>query len=291
MLSGETAVGKYPIETVALMKRIIDQAESHFNYRDYFFSQVGSHFYDVASAVSAAVVKTSYSAEAMGIIVCTARGSTAKSISRFRPGHPILAVTPIEKTYHQMALNWGVIPILQEVKSVAEAIHYASCFAMEKKILSYGDLVVVSSGSPFNVPGSTNMMMVDIIGDVLVRGLGHGSYAKVQAQVVVLLSPDQKAYYAAKNKLLLLSTCDEAYRQAIKHSKGVILQNLSDDHKSEEAAIHLCAEYKIPLITRADNAFAILQENQFITLDVSKGAIFKGSISSDEEMYSKMCQI
>lgn len=291
MLSGETAVGKYPIETVALMKQIIDKAESHFKYRDYFFDRLTEHFYDVSSAVSAAVVKTSYSAEARGIIVCTIKGPTARSISRFRPALPILAVTPLEKTYHQMAMNWGIIPLLYKAEDVSEAIHHASCTAMEKKILCYGDLVVVSSGSPFNVSGSTNTMLVDIIGHVLVRGLGHGNLPKIQAQVTIVLSGSDKAYYSAKNKVIVLSTCDETYRNAIKHAKGIILQNHIEDHDSEKIALALASEYNLPIITRADNALGILQENQFITLDSHKGIVFKGSISSDEEMYAKMCEL
>lgn len=290
MLSGETAVGKYPIETVEMMKKVIDETERDFKYREYFFHRLGKHFYDVSSAVASASVKTSYSADAKGIIVCTMKGGTARSISRFRPDLPILAITPFEKTYHQLAMNWGIIPILKKVSSVSEAIHVASHFAMDRKILNYGDLIVVSAGSPFNVSGSTNMMIVDIIGDVLARGEGHGSYERVYGQVCVVLTPNEKAYYASKNKIIILSRCDEAYEHIIRNSLAVILQNPSDDHRSEEKALELTLKYKIPLITRADNALSILQDNQFVTMDAEKGIIFKGTIDPNLHYENDTCR-
>ncbi|MDN3504062.1 MAG: pyruvate kinase [Rhabdochlamydiaceae bacterium] len=290
MLSGETAVGHYPIETVKMMRKIIDETEKCFKYRDYFYHQLRNNFYDVSSSVSAACVKTAYSADAKGIIVCTIKGATARSISRFRPALPILAITPLVKTYHQLAVNWGVIPILQKAHTVSEAIHYASCYAMENKLLNYGDLIVVSAGSPFNVSGSTNMMIVDIIGDVLVRGEGHGKHEKVYGQVHFVLTPERKALYSAKNKIVILSACTDEYSEILKNAKGIILQNHPEDLASEEVALHLATKYDLPIITRADNALSILQENQFVTLESGKGIVFKGSTSSEDDLYSDKCK-
>lgn len=290
MLSGETAVGRYPDLAVKMMRKVIDEAEREFQYQEYFYHQMRDHFYDVSSAVSAAVVKTSSSADAKGIIVCTISGGTARSISRFRPNLPILAITPNETTYHQMAINWGILPILKRCHTVSEAIHFASCFAMEHEILNYGDLIVVSAGSPFNISGSTNMMIVDIIGDVLVRGEGHGKGEKVYGQVSFVLSPSEKALYSAKNKIVILSNCSKEYGEILRSVRGIILQNHSSDEKSEGYAISYANEYNVPIITRADNALNILQENQFVTLDAQNGLVFKGSVTSEEDLLTKACK-
>ena len=291
MLSGETAVGKYPIQTVRMMRRIIDQTEREFKYKDYFFEQHNENFYDVSSAVSGALVKTCYSADAKGIVVCTMGGGTARLISRFRPGVPILAVTPSIQSYHKMAINWGIIPIYQKVHTVSEAIHYASCYAMDKKILSYGDLIVISAGSPFNVAGSTNMMIVEVIGDVLVRGEGHGELERIYGQVATILVPNRKAVYEAKNRIIILSTCSEEYREIVRNAKGVILQNHPTDHESEKMALELAQEYDKPIITRADRALSLLEHNQFITLDAQKGTVFKGSLTDEQESYTNYCKV
>ena len=163
MLSGETAVGSYPIETVKMMKRISETAENDFAYREFFSHQNwGSD--TVSQAVSRAAVQTAYTAQAKAIFAVSNSGSTAALISRFRPQMPILALTPNEKVYHQMAFFWGVIPIKTEVlKTVQEAITLATEQAKKSNIVQKNDLVVVTTGAPFFTKGTTNTMIVESI--------------------------------------------------------------------------------------------------------------------------------
>ncbi len=109
MLSGETAMGKYPIEAVKVMKGIIEVAESDFEYKNFFEVHTRNVYHDVPSAVTLATVKTAYSSNAQAIFVLTSKGGTSRLVSRLRPSVPIIAMTPYEKCYHQMALNWGVV--------------------------------------------------------------------------------------------------------------------------------------------------------------------------------------
>jgi pyruvate kinase len=84
---------------------------------------------------------------------------------------PILAMTPNEKCYHQMALNWGVTPLLcATTKDYDDSYRTLSQIALDQQLVSYGDLVIVTAGSPFGVSGTTNTMIVESIGDVLVSG-------------------------------------------------------------------------------------------------------------------------
>src|SRR5581483_1632105 len=139
MLSGETAVGAYPIETVKLMKSIIDEAEKGFNYRDFFNRESRIDFNDVSNSVALASVKTAYSAQAQGIFCFTNSGFTGRMVSRFRPEMPIVVLSHDKKIYNQMALNWGIIPVDPVAASnVQEALAVTSCFALQKGIVRYG---------------------------------------------------------------------------------------------------------------------------------------------------------
>jgi pyruvate kinase len=164
MLSGETAVGQYPIETVKMMKSIIEETEKDFNYRDFFYRDSHTDFHDVSHSVALASVKTAYSTQAKGIFCFTNSGFTARLVSRFRPEMPLVVLTPHRKIYHQMALHWGVIAVDPlRATNVQEAVALTSCFALRQGIVSRGDLVVVTAGAPFGVTGTTNMMLVENI--------------------------------------------------------------------------------------------------------------------------------
>ena len=170
MLSGETAIGKYPIETVQRMRSIVREAETDFDYHAFFELHSQHDDHDVSSAVSIAAVKTAYSANAKCIFAFTTSGQTARLVSRLRPSIPIIAVTSSPTIYHQLAFQWGVIPVLAvECQNIKEALSAASAYAMAHGFISFGDIVVVTAGAPFGKKGTTNMMMVENIGEILVR--------------------------------------------------------------------------------------------------------------------------
>ncbi len=278
MLSGETAIGKYPVETVNVMKSIILEAESDFNYRAFFDQHVPFVYHDVTSAVTLATVKTAYSSNARAIFTFTRTGSTARLISRLRPSMPIVALTHIQKCYHQMAFNWGVIPFLSEpIKTIDEGFKILSNFALKHDLVSYGDLVVMTAGTPFGIQGTTNMMIVESIGDVLVRGhVGFGH--PIHGKVVIALAPEVKQPYAVKDKLLVIPHCDKDYLPLIQEASGVILQNHIDDTESEIYAKATIIPMGKPLLLRADEACRILKEGQMVTLDPEKALVYKGVV-------------
>lgn len=161
MLSGETAIGKYPFEAVKIMKSIICEAEEDFTYSSFFDQHSKLVYNDIPSAVTLAGVKTAYSLDAKAIFTCTHGGTTARLLSRLRPKMPIIALTPSEKTYEQLALDWGIIPVLcGECKNLDEAFKQASRYALQEHIVSHGDLVVLTAGSPFWTSGTTNTIFV-----------------------------------------------------------------------------------------------------------------------------------
>ena len=278
MLSGETAVGKYPIETVKTMKSIAKEAEQDFDYMTFFDHHTKMVSHDVPSAVTLASVKTAYSLGAKAIFAFTLGGSTAELISRLRPQMPVIALTSNEKTYQQLSLNWGVIPLLSdECKDVEQAFKKTSDFALKNTLLTWGDLVVMTSGSPFWVSGTTNTIRVENIGDVLVRShVGYG--VTVHGNISLIRTPESKQPKDVKGKIIVIPSCDEAFTPFIEEAAGIILQNPLDDITSEKRLKKLAKELGKSAVVRADNAFKYLREDQLVTLHPEKALIYKGII-------------
>lgn len=275
MLSAETAIGKYPIETVRLMKHIADMTESDIDYETFFNHHSKNVDHDISTSVCLAAVKTAYSAKAKAIFAFTASGTTAHFVSRFRPSMPIIAVTTNEQTYHQLSSVWGVIPLFSpSCKTADDAFVAATNFSIKKKIITFGDVVVVTSGAPFDQKGSTNMMIVQSIGNILARGL-PGIGPKVSGKIHLLLSSNDAKASKLKNKIVVITHCDDTYAALLKHCKGIILQSSIGDRVSEKYAIALAKHLKIPILTRVDRA-TCLSPNEEVTMDPKKGLIFKG---------------
>lgn len=283
MLSGETAVGKYPIKTVHLMRRIIEESEKDFSFIDFFYqsSRIDSH--DISSSISMASVKTAYSLGAKAIFAFTSGGTTARFISRFRPKMPIVALTSNPKTYHQLAFAWGVIPANPtHVNNAQEALEVTSHFAREEGIVTYGDLVVMTAGSPFGVTGTTNMMRVESIGEVLVRG-HEGEGERIKGKIAIVLTPDEYAAKRAKGTIVVISKYEEDYHNILEDAKGIILQNHPEDYESEDLILDIAKEKAIPVIVRADEALRRLRDGQRVILDPKKGIVYKATLVLDDE--------
>ena len=165
MLSGETAAGKYPVDAVKTMARIAEQAE-----QDAFAADIYKNIWhamdhsDNTNAVSAAACTMAEQTYAQAIIADTSTGKAARRVAKYRPAQMILAATPSEKVYHQLALVWGVYPLCtQPVDSVDVLFHCAIEKAKELGYLHSGDTVVMTAGIPLNTHGSTNMVKVQTI--------------------------------------------------------------------------------------------------------------------------------
>ncbi len=166
MLSGETAVGKYPLRAVAAMAKIAEQAEQDAVLLNAYDNMSYKMDYDdITNAICDAACTTAKDSRARAIITMTASGRSARRMSKFRPTQPIVAATPIEKTYHQLALSWGVYPVLARLQESQEGLirHAIDC-AKQIDIVAEGDRVVVCAGVPVGVPGTTNLLKVEVIG-------------------------------------------------------------------------------------------------------------------------------
>jgi pyruvate kinase len=161
MLSGETAVGEYPVEAVAYMDRIALAIEPSMTYRHEI--PAAEHNPTIGGAMSNAACDIAEALRAKAILVPTFRGKTASSVARLRPQRPIIALTHIEWARRQMALEWGVTPILiKQCDDVEELWNESVRAAREAGHIEVGDRVVITAGTQVNLPGSTNVIKVDV---------------------------------------------------------------------------------------------------------------------------------
>ena len=163
MLSGETAAGKHPVLTVQTMSKIAEQAEKSMDYKRIFYTSE-FRISNSMDAISHSVCAMSIDIEAKAIVVSSMSGSTVRMISRFRSPVDIIGLSVNEKTYHQLALSWGVLPVMCEVYPSLEVLFYtAKRMAKEKLNLKKDDKVIITGGSRTGESGKTNTIRVEEI--------------------------------------------------------------------------------------------------------------------------------
>lgn len=161
MLSGETAMGDNPANVVATMSKIAEQAERDAFEMDVYNGIRHVASFDTTNAICDAACTTARDVQAKAIIAVTKSGTTARRVSKYRPNQPIVAATPDIKTYHQLALSWGVCPVLALNQDDEERLfrHAIDC-AKKIDVVSTGDAVVITAGVPLNLSGTTNILKV-----------------------------------------------------------------------------------------------------------------------------------
>jgi pyruvate kinase len=164
MLSGESASGKYPVESAEIMSKIAKAAENKIDYISALNMRKMLHVNTVADAISLSTCITAAELNAQAIITATQSGKTAKSVSKYRPECPIIAITPNEQIARALALNWGIIPLLcNKSDSTDELIDKSIKKALEYKYVNKNDLIVVAAGVPVQYSGTTNMLKVETV--------------------------------------------------------------------------------------------------------------------------------
>lgn len=165
MLSGESAVGKYPVRAVKVMSKIAHQAEQDaFDMNVYTNIKYAMDSHDTTNAICDAACTTAKDINAKAIIAVTISGNTARGMSKFRPSEPIVAATPSVKTFHQLSLSWGVYPVLARLQKKSDElfVHSIDC-AKQIDLVEKGDRVVITGGIPLDLSGNTNTIRVETV--------------------------------------------------------------------------------------------------------------------------------
>lgn len=269
MLSGETAAGAYPIEAVRTMAKIAETTEMNINYAKRFHNREEDCGDNVTNAISHAACTTALDLKAKAILTVTKTGGTAKLLSKFRPNRPIISCTTSERTWRQLNLSWGVIPLMsREMTTTDELFQHAIDCATEAGLLETGDLVVITAGVPVGISGTTNLLKVHIVGDVLVRGKGV-SDKKATAPLCVAQNPDEARKNFVNGNILVIKETNNEILSLLKSASGIITEK--DGTDSHAAIVGLALD--IPVIIGAENATSILRSGTVVTMDSEKGLV------------------
>ena len=161
MLSGETAAGDYPVQSVTAMARIVEHAEQHI---EYIQNIDDFEIRTTAEALSHSAATLAKDLNAKAIVVCTRTGGTARKVSRFRPNINIIGMTTDIHAYRQLALSWGVLPAMaDEYSSIDILFYFAKQVAKKSGLVKKGDIIVITGGTPDGKSGNSSLINVETI--------------------------------------------------------------------------------------------------------------------------------
>jgi len=273
MLSGETAAGKYPVESVQTMASIALKMEQSIDYKALLKKKaIDLVEAGVTFAVSHATCNTAQDLDAAAIITATSSGFTTRKVSQFRPKAPIVATTVNERVRRKLALVWGVETVLVDMATSADEIFEMGINkSKEAGLIKKGDLVVITAGVPIGVTGATNLMKVEIVGEILLRGLGLGRTAVTGNACVVNSVEDAKEKFT-EGDIIVTQVTDRDLMPFIEKAAGMVIEE--GGYTSHGAIVALNLE--IPTVVGAKNATQKIEDGQEITLDSNKGIVYEG---------------
>jgi pyruvate kinase len=292
MLSNETAVGKYPVEAVETMAKIAerieaeeedfspvfkltklkDSAMSAINIRRKSLPDAHRYISSIPNAIAGAVSQIAEQLNSAAIMTLTKTGATARNVSKFRPKTPILAITPHVDVARQLQLVWGANPLLVlELPSTTQTFQAAINVAQEKEILQDGDLVVMTAGTLQGVPGSTDLIKVELVTAILGKGVGIGQES-VSGRARVGVDPMELGDFS-QGDILVAPATNANFIDIIRKAGGIITEESS---LTSHAAV-LGLRLGVPVIVGFKNATQTIREGTILTLDARRGMVFSGA--------------
>ncbi len=272
MLSGETAAGKYPVESVETMNRIALRTEQELNYREILSAHKAQGRVTIPDAISQAVASAALDLEAAAIITATESGHTARMVSKYRPKAPIIAVTPHKGVLRRLSLTNGVYPILGAIANTTDDMLEQSVEeAVKSGLARRGDLVIITAGVPVRETGTTNLMKIHVIGDIIAKGQGIGRKV-VTGKVVIARSAKEALERIEDGAILVTIGTDSDMIEAFKRAGAVITE---EGGLTSHAAI-VGLNLNVPVIVGVDNATGLLHDGAIVTVDSERGHIYTG---------------
>ena len=271
MLSGETAAGKYPVEAVKVMASIAKRIEETLKYEEILRERnlKGS---TVTDAISYATCTTAVELNASAIVSSTSSGYTARMVSKCRPKCPIIATTNDEKVMRRLALTWGVYPVKAEVAgNTDEVIENSIETSKNAGYINNGELVVITAGVPVGISGTTNLIKVHVISEEIVKGIGVGS--KTVEGKVRIIKGNEDCVEFNEGDILVTTMTDIEMNPYIEKCAAIITE---EGGMTSHAAIVGISLNK-PVIVSATNILESVKDGEIVTVDASRGVIYRGS--------------
>jgi pyruvate kinase len=275
MLSGETAAGQYPVEAVQTMHNIASRAEQALDHKELLSARSKDTEHNITDAIGQSVAHTALNLEVNAIITPTESGHTARMISKYRPKAPIIAATSNDHILRRLALVWGVYPQLgQKAETTDEMLAIAVEESVNSGLVSHGDLVVITAGVPVGEAGTTNLMKIHVVGDILAKAQGIGRKS-AYGRVVVAKDAQEAISKVKQGSILVTIGSDREMVPALEKCSALITEEGGLTSHAAVVGLNL----GIPVIVGVENAMKLFEDGQEITVDSARGVIYKGHAS------------
>ncbi|WP_163971616.1 pyruvate kinase [Oceanobacillus halotolerans] len=275
MLSGETAAGNYPVESVQTMSNIAVKAETGLDHQTILNNRAKMVDISITDAISQSVTRTAIDLAVDAILTPTESGHTARMISKYRPKVNIVAVTFSEVVNRQLSLVWGVHAIMGEkANSTDEMMDIAIDQGLNANVLKRGSRVIITAGVPVGESGTTNLMKIHVIGDVAAKGQGIGRRSAF-GKAVIAKNAEQAKEKVRENDILITYGTDREMMPAIERAGGIVTEE--GGLTSHAAVVGL--SLGIPVIVGVKKVMDVIEDGEDITIDGAKGDIYKGHAS------------
>ena len=274
MLSGETAAGAYPVEALKTMSAIAERTENEVHYRDNRLVDAGNGQISVSDATAHAACLTAKDVNASAIVTVSESGNTARLLSKYRPAQPIIACVMNEQVQRQLAISWGITPLMMALAhSTDELIEMSTSLAKENGYLHDGELAVVTAGVPVGVSGTTNMIKIHLIGNCLATGVGIGpegsALANATGKACVCHNLDElRAKFKPGMVLVVPSTSNEMLSY-VRDAAALVVE---EPGLNSHAAIAGKALLK-PTIVGAAGATSHIRDGLMVAVDCAHGSV------------------
>lgn len=271
MLSGETAIGQYPVQAVKTMSQIALEVESSVENR---LSKMllGQKTKSVTDSISYATCATARDLEAAAIITATRSGHTARMVSKYRPQTLIIAATSSQRVLKQLLLCWGVYPILVPPADDTDSMIEASVGAALKiGFIKAGDLIVITAGTPVGIEGSTNLLKVHTAAEIIASGTGIGNYS-VSGAIKLIKNLPKDLNKVQAGDIVVAKSTDRDFIEALEKAGAIITEEAG---LTSHAAI-VGLSLKIPVVVGVKDALQLLNDYEIVTLDGLRGLIYRG---------------
>ncbi len=272
MLSGETAAGAYPEEAVKAMNNIAYAAEQAQDYKKLLSDRTKLVETSLVNAIGVSAAHTALNLKVNAIVAATESGTTARTISKYRPKSDIIAVTPFATTARQCTLVWGVYPVVREGNyTTDELLNNAVATAIETERVEKGDLIIITAGVPTGESGTTNLMKLHLIGEDLANGQGIGRNSAVGKTVVVNDASELEGQNL-EQAVIVTPSVDEKMVPYLDQAVALVTEEAG---LTSSSAI-LGLEKGIPTVVGVEDVAKTIPSGILVTVDAAQGKVYEG---------------
>lgn len=272
MLSGETASGKYPVEAVKTMAKIVEVTENSLDFSELLKSKINQNSFTITNAIGKSSCTIAQDLSAKAIITATTSGATTRAIAKFMPKAEIIAATTDKKVMRQLNLEWGTRSIFVENSDNTDHM-LNNCIrgSLKEKLIKPGDTVVLTAGVPAGLSGSTNLIKVQTVAEIIAKGVGLGEKS-VTARAIVVNSKEDLVSKFRENDIVIIDDADKDMMPYLSKASAIVAEVSGYTSQAAVAGISL----QIPTIVGVKNIRKKIVSGEIVTVNANESVIKRG---------------